>query len=351
MVLPKSCLDKELTMFDNKIVLTGVKPTGTPHLGNYLGAIKPAIRLGNEAVAHGGKHYMFIADYHAINAEKDPVVLSQKLKEIACIYLAGGLNPEHSVFYRQSDIPEIHEITTILYAYTPKGFMNKAHAYKACVDKNRAASKPDDDGINMGLYTYPTLMATDILAFNSDIVPVGKDQVQHVEIARDIAGAINAHYGKELLHLPTYYTDTNVAVIPGVDGRKMSKSYGNVIPLFEDDKSIKKAVFSIKTDSRPMEEPKDPDEILVYEIYKAVASPEQLKEMADGLRQGKLGYGHVKNMLLDAVIDEVKDAREKYNYYMAHYNEVEEMLLHGAEKARPVAKETLKRLKDAVFGR
>ena len=334
-------------MFDNKVVLTGVKPTGTPHLGNYLGAIAPAIELGKKA----DKHYMFIADYHAINAEKDPMVLNQKLKEIACVYLAFGLDTDHSIFYRQSDIPEINEITTILYAYTPKGFMNKAHAYKASVDKNREASKPDDDGINMGLYTYPTLMAADILTFDTDIVPVGKDQVQHVEIARDIAGAINAHYGKDLLHLPTYHLAENVAIVPGVDGRKMSKSYGNVIPLFDDDKAIKKAIFSIKTDSRPMEEPKDPEGILVYEIYKSIASAEQLKEMGDGLRQGKLGYGHIKNMLLDAVVATIKDAREKYDYYMAHFDEVETMLAAGADKARPVAQATLKRLKDAVFGR
>lgn len=338
-------------MFDKKTILTGVKPTGTPHLGNYLGAIKPAIQLGKDAVENGGRHYMFIADYHAINAEKNPEVLNQKMKEIACIYLASGLDPNKSIFYRQSDIPEIPEITTILYAYTPKGFMNKAHAYKACVDKNREAGKPDDDGINMGLYTYPTLMAADILAYDTDIVPVGKDQVQHVEIARDIAGAINAHYNKPLLHLPEYYIDEHVAVVPGIDGRKMSKSYGNVIPLFEDDKAIKKAIFSIKTDSRPLEEPKDPEGILVYEIYKSIASDTQLQEMADGLRQGKLGYGHIKNMLLDAVINEIKDAREKYNYYMAHFDEVEMLLQQGAGKARPVAKETLKRLKDAVFGR
>lgn len=338
-------------MFDKKTILTGVKPTGTPHLGNYLGAIKPAIQLGKDAVENGGRHYMFIADYHAINAEKNPEVLNQKMREIACIYLASGLDPNKSIFYRQSDIPEIPEITTILYAYTPKGFMNKAHAYKACVDKNREAGKPDDDGINMGLYTYPTLMAADILAYDTDIVPVGKDQVQHVEIARDIAGAINAHYNKPLLHLPEYYIDEHVAVVPGIDGRKMSKSYGNVIPLFEDDKAIKKAIFSIKTDSRPLEEPKDPEGILVYEIYKSIASDTQLQEMADGLRQGKLGYGHIKNMLLDAVINEIKDAREKYNYYMAHFDEVEMLLQQGAGKARPVAKETLKRLKDAVFGR
>ena len=338
-------------MFDNKIVLTGIKPTGKPHLGNYLGAIKPAIALGHRALAQGGKHYMFIADYHAINAEKNPAVLNEMLKEIACIYLAAGLDPKESVFYRQSDIHEIPEITTILYAYTPKGFMNKAHAYKAAVDKNREAGKPDDDGINMGLYTYPTLMAADILTFNTDIVPVGKDQVQHVEIARDIAGAVNAHYGRDLLRLPEYYIDENVAVVPGVDGRKMSKSYGNVIPLFEDDAAIKKAVFSVKTDSRPLEEPKDPEEILVYQIYKAIASPAELQEMGDGLRQGRLGYGHIKNMLLDAVIAEVKEAREKYNYYMAHFAEVEGMLEDGAAKARPVAAATLERLKNAVFGK
>lgn len=338
-------------MFEGKTILTGVKPTGTPHLGNYLGAIRPAIQLGHSALNSGGKHYMFIADYHAINAEKDPAVLNQKIKEIACIYLAGGLDPDKSVFYRQSDIPEIPEITTILYAYTPKGLMNKSHAYKACVDKNREAGKPDDDGINMGLYTYPTLMAADILAYDTDVVPVGKDQIQHVEIARDIAGAINAHYQKPLLKQPEYYVDEHVAVVPGIDGRKMSKSYGNVIPLFEDDKAIKKAIFSIKTDSRPMEEPKDPEEILVYEIYKSIATPAQLQEMGDGLRQGKLGYGHIKNMLLDAVIAEIKDAREKYNYYINHYSEVEDLLAQGAAKARPAAQKILTRLKNAVFGR
>ena len=334
-------------MFDKKTVLTGVKPTGTPHIGNYLGAIMPAIELGNKSE----NHYMFIADYHAINAEKNAQFLNQKIKEVACTYLACGLNPNHSIFYRQSDIPEIHEITTILYAYTPKGFMNKAHAYKACVDRNREAGKPDDDGINMGLYTYPTLMAADILSFDADIVPVGKDQVQHVEIARDIAGAINAHYGKDLLRLPEYRLAENVATVPGVDGRKMSKSYGNIIPLFDDDKIIKKAVFSVVTDSRPMDEPKDPNSVMVYEIYKSIATPEQLEEMANGLREGKLGYGHIKNMLLDAILNKVREPREKYNYYMDHFDEVEEMLQKGAEKARPKAQATLKRLKDAVFGR
>jgi tryptophanyl-tRNA synthetase len=293
---------------------------------------------------------MFIADYHAINAEKDPEVLNKRIKEIACVYLAFGLDPDKSIFYRQSDIPEIHEFTTILFAYTPKGLMNKSHAYKAMIDKNREIGKPDDDGVNMGLYTYPTLMAADILIFNSNIVPVGKDQVQHVEIARDIAGAINAHYSKDLLVLPEYAIQENIAVVPGIDGRKMSKSYGNVIPLFAEPAEVKKAVFSIQTDSRPMEEHKNPDEIIVYQIYKALVSTEKANEMAEGLRLGKLGYGHIKNMLLDAVLAETTEMKEKFDYCMAHYNEVEEILAKGAARARPLAQATLKKLKDTVFG-
>lgn len=333
-------------MFEGKRILTGVKPTGKPHIGNYFGAIKPAIALADKA----SEHFMFVADYHAINAERDAKVLNQALKEIACIYLAAGLDPKHSNFYRQSDVPEIFEFTTLLTAFTPKGWMNKAHAYKASVDKNLEAGLPQDDGINMGLYTYPMLMAADILIMDTDVVPVGKDQVQHVEIARDIAGAINAVYNKEVIVAPTYSLAENVAVVPGTDGRKMSKSYGNVVPLFEDDAVIKKAVFSIKTDSRPMEEPKEPDSVLVYEMYKSIAPENKIVEMAEGLREGKLGYGHVKTMLLDAVLKETFEAREKYRYYMAHFDEVEKILEDGAKKVRPIAQKTLKRLKDTVFG-
>lgn len=333
-------------MIEEKTVLTGVKPTGKPHLGNYLGAIKPTIALGDEAK----RHIMFVADYHAINAQKNAEILNKEVKEIACIYLAAGLDPKKSIFYRQSDVPEIFEITTILMAFTPKGFMNKAHAYKAAVDRNLAAGKPNDDGINMGLYTYPVLMAADILTFDTDIVPVGKDQIQHVEIARDIAGSINAYYGKEVLVQPTYVADENVAIVPGIDGRKMSKSYGNVIPMYEDDKTLKKAVFAIKTDSKPIEEPKNPEDVLVYEIYKTIASADKVAEMAEGLKAGKLGYGHVKNMLLDAIIEKTAQEREIYNYYMSHFDEVEQILADGAQKARAIAKQTLLRLKNTVFG-
>ena len=333
-------------MFEGKTILTGVKPTGTPHIGNYLGAIKPMIEFGKTAQ----KHFMFVADYHAINAEKDPETLKRLIKEVSCVYLACGLDPKKSIFYRQSDIPEIPEITTILYAYTPKGFMNKSHAYKAFVDKNREAGKPDDDSINMGLFTYPTLMAADILSFGADVVPVGKDQVQHVEIARDIAGAVNAHYNEQLLKLPEYYLRENVDVVPGLDGRKMSKSYGNVVPIFDTDKNIKKAVFSIKTDSRLPEEPKDPESVLVYQVYKAIATPEKVAEMAEDLKNGKMGYGTAKNLLLEAIIGEISDKREQYNYYMSHFDEVMDMLHDGAKKARPIAKLTLEKLKTTIFG-
>ena len=333
-------------MYKGKCILTGVKPTGKPHIGNYFGAIKPAVAMGHQAK----RFNLFIADYHAINFMKDPILLQKDIKDIACIYLAAGLNPQTDYFYRQSDIPEINEITTILYAFTPKGFMNKSHAYKAAVDKNLAEGKPQDDGINMGLYTYPTLMAADILAMDTDIVPVGKDQIQHVEIARDIAGAVNAYYNKELLKLPEYVTSENVAVLPGIDGRKMSKSYNNVIPMFEDDKTIKKAVYATVTDSKPIEEPKNPDDVIVYQIYKCFAPSEKVTEMADGLKNGKLGYGHCKAMLLDEILAQTKEAKEVYDYYMAHYNEVEAFLAQGAAKARPIAQRTLTRLKETLFG-
>lgn len=328
-----------------KRVLTGVKPTGDLHIGNYFGAIRPATALAKDAQSH----IMFVADYHAINGLKDAALLGQAVKEIACSYLAEGLDPNHSIFYKQSDVPEIFEIATIIAAFTPKGLMNKSHAYKASVDKNIAQGLPNDDGINMGLYTYPILMASDILSFDTDIVPVGKDQVQHVEIARDISGAINAIYGPDTLVLPHAQVEDAVAVIPGIDGRKMSKSYNNVIPLCGTDAEIKKAIFSIKTDSRPMEEPKDPEGVLIYQIYKSVATPEKIALMAEGLRSGTLGYGHIKNMLLESVVEETKVFREKYLYYMNNFAEVEKLLAQGAQKARPIAQKTLQRLKSRVF--
>lgn len=332
----------------NKRVLTGVKPTGTLHYGNYVGAIKPAIILGRQVDKNN--HFMFIADYHALNQEKDGSNIKQWTKEIASVYLACGLDPEHSVFYRQSDVPEIFELQVLLSAYTPKGWMNKAHAYKAVVDKNTEKGLHIDNGVNMGLYTYPTLMASDILTFNSDVIPVGKDQIQHVEITRDIANSINSIYEKDVLVLPTYISEENVTLVSGTDGRKMSKSYNNVIPLFKTDAEIKKAIMGIATDSRPIEEPKDPEGVLVYQIYKAVATPERLEEMATGLKEGKLGYGHVKKMLLEDYLAEISAMREKYEYYMSHEEELEEILQAGAKKARAIASKNLAEIKNKIFG-
>ena len=336
--------------FQNKTILTGVKPTGTLHIGNYFGAIAPMVEFGKKFTEQG-THIMFVADYHAINAIKDADFLARTTKEIACVYLAAGLDPNKSIFYRQSDIPEIFELTTILMAYTPKGFMNKAHAYKAAVDKNTAKGEPTDAGINMGLYTYPVLMAADILAYDTDIVPVGKDQVQHVEIAADIAGSINALYNKEVLKIPTSYLKEEAQVLPGTDGQKMSKSYNNVIPLFGTDAEIKKAVMSIKTDCQDINDPKNPDDILLYHIAKGIVPQETLLEIKEGLEKGGMGYGTIKKMLLQNILDIIGEKREQYNYYLSHYDEVEDMLKQGAEKARNISRPVLERVKDSIFNR
>lgn len=334
-----------------KTILTGVKPTGTVHIGNYVGAIRPAIEFGHKINAEGGQHIMFVADYHAINAIKDPALLQQLTKEIACTYLAVGLDPSKSLFYKQSDVPELFEMTTILMAYTSKGLMNKSHAYKAQVDKNVAKGEPNDAGINMGLYTYPVLMASDILSYDTDIVPVGKDQIQHVEIAADIAGSINALYKKPLLKIPTYSVQETTQVLPGTDGKKMSKSYGNVIPLFGTDAELKKIIMGIKTDSQLPADKKNPEDILLYHMIRGIATPDVVATVKDGLEQGSMGYGDIKKILLQAVHDELDEKREKYNYYMEHFNEVQEFLDDGAIKARAVVRPVLERVKDAVLNR
>lgn len=335
--------------FDNKIVLTGVKPTGTLHIGNYYGAIKPAIDIGRQ-VGENGTYIMFVADYHALNFMKDPGFLSKARLEIACAYLAAGLDPNKALFYNQSDVPELFEMTTILSAYTPKGFMNKAHAYKAAVDKNIAKGEPNDAGINMGLYTYPVLMAADILSYDSDYVPVGKDQVQHVEIAADIAGSVNALYGKDLLKIPQAILKQDAMIIPGTDGRKMSKSYNNVIPLFADDGVWKKAVMGIKTDCQDINAPKNPDDILLFQILKGIASQDLIDTVRDGLEHGGMGYGTIKKMLLEHIKTELGPKRDLYNDYMNHADTVRDMLNDGAKKARAFVQPVLNRVKDTLLG-
>jgi tryptophanyl-tRNA synthetase len=324
-------------------VLTGIKPTGIPHVGNLLGAIAPALRLADE----GLEAFYFIADYHALTTVQDAATMQRLTREVAATWLAMGLDPARVLFYRQSDIPEIFELAWVLACFTSKGWMNKAHAYKASVDANREAGLEDDDGINMGVYGYPILMAADILAFDTDLVPVGKDQVQHIEIARDIAQRVNSTCGAEVLRLPAAKVDDNVATVPGLDGRKMSKSYDNTIPLFAPAKQLKKIVNRIVTDSTPPEAPKDPDASTIFHIYRAIAAPAEIEALAARYRAG-IGWGDAKGALFD-VLDRVLAApRARYDALMADPTAIDAHLAAGAARARPLARATLDRVRRAI---
>jgi tryptophanyl-tRNA synthetase len=325
-------------------VLTGIKPTGSPHVGNLLGAIRPALRLADE----GLEAMYFIADYHALTTVHDAKELRTLTYEVAATWLAMGLDPNKTLFYRQSDVPEIFELAWIFSCFTSKGWMNKAHAYKAIVADKEAAGEADvDAGINMGIYSYPVLMAADIIAFDIDLVPVGKDQVQHVEIARDIAQRINSAYGKDVLRLPRAKLEQNAAIVPGIDGRKMSKSYGNQIPLFAPPKQMKKVVNSIVTDSTPPEAPKDPEASTIFQIYKAIASPDECNALAERYRAG-IGWGDAKKALLERLEVELAPARERYDALMADTQKVDALLAAGAVKARATARKTLDRVRAAI---
>ena len=265
---------------NNKKILTGITTTGTPHLGNYVGAIRPAIASSNEK-EHDS--FLFLADYHALIKSKDPEALRRSCLEIAATWIASGLDIDKTYFYRQSDIPEILELNWILSNFTAKGLMNRAHAYKAAVDENEKVDP--DKGITMGLFSYPVLMAADILMFNATHVPVGQDQVQHIEMTRDIAQRFNHHYG-EIFVIPEGVIDNESSILPGLDGRKMSKSYGNIIPLFSDSKSLRKHVMKIKTNSLEPGEPKSTEDCLLFDIYKSFASESEIYSMKQGLKDG-----------------------------------------------------------------
>lgn len=326
-----------------KISLTGIKPTGRPHIGNYIGAIKPALEMAKN------EDYLpvyFIADYHALNSVHDPAEFRDNVYGVAATWLSLGLNPEKAIFYRQSDVPEILELHYILSCFTPKGLMNRAHAYKAAVDKNLATGLEQDHGMNMGLFTYPILMAADILLFQSDIVPVGKDQVQHVEIARDIAESFNRTYGASI-QLPEYKIGEETAVIPGLDGRKMSKSYKNTIPLFAEAKELEKLIKKIKTDSTPPDEPKDPDSSTIFLLYKEFASEEQIEEMRNKYIRG-ISWGEAKQELFQVMNAYLEKPRENFYQLMANPNQLNEILAAGAEKARVLCKPFLHDLKKII---
>ena len=325
-----------------EVLLTGVKPTGVPHIGNYFGAIKPAIDMANSGEYDSN---LFIADYHALTTVQDPKKLRQYNHEIASTWLAAGLDPEMTRLYRQSDVPETFELSTILHNVTPKGLMNRAHAYKAMAQANNENGQDTDAGVNMGLYNYPILMAADIMLMNANKVPVGQDQKQHIEIAQDIGKSFNSKF-KKCLVIPQPLIGEEIGVIPGLDGRKMSKSYGNQIPLFGNEKELANLVKKIKTDSSLPHEPKPLDSSL-FEMYKLFATPEQLAEMQYRFENG-IGWGDVKKEVAATMNEYLGPMRERFDYLMANPGEVEEILQDGASRARVIASETVDRVREAV---
>ncbi len=326
-----------------KRVLTGVKPTGMPHLGNYYGAMAPGIEISKIA----DESMLFVADYHTLITVHKKVDMSAMIMETSASWLAAGVDPNKTVIYKQSDVPEIMEISWILNCFTPKGLMNRAHAYKAKVQDNENNGKKDlDTGVNVGLYTYPVLMAADILSFNADVVPIGPDQVQHVEITRDIAQKFNLNYKCDAFKMPEFKVSIPDSV-PGIDGRKMSKSYNNHIPLFEDAKKMRKKVMKITTDSTPPEAPKDPENSIIMDIFKVVATASEVEVLKKNYSEG-ISWGEAKQVLFECLDKQFSEKRLKYNDLLNHPDELNKILKQGAEKARALATPFLKELKSIV---
>ncbi|MFP8777034.1 tryptophan--tRNA ligase [Hydrogenophaga sp. RWCD_12] len=325
-------------------VLTGITTSGTPHLGNYVGAVRPTVRASREA---NTQNFYFLADYHAlIKTGGDPVRVQRSTLEIAATWLACGLDPDKVTFYRQSDIPEIPELTWLLTCVTGKGLLNRAHAYKASVDKNNAAGEDPDAGVTAGLFMYPVLMAADILMFNAHQVPVGRDQIQHIEMARDIASSFNHLYGEHFT-LPEAVTEDHVALLPGLDGRKMSKSYDNTIPLFAPKEQLRKLIMGILTDSRAPGEPKDTEGSALFQLYQAFASTDETAALARAYADG-IAWGEAKQVLFERLDREIAPMREVYDQLIQEPARIEKTLKAGAEKARSIATPFTARLRHAV---
>ncbi|QDH80109.1 tryptophan--tRNA ligase [Echinicola soli] len=318
-------------------VLTGIQSSGRPHLGNILGAIIPAIELTKR---DDNDSFIFIADFHSLTTIKDGVKRKENIHAVAAAWLAFGLDIGKTTFYRQSRIPEIAELTWYLSCFTPFPMLANAHSFK---DKSDKLSD-----INAGLFTYPVLMASDILIFDADIVPVGKDQLQHLEMTRDIASAFNHRMEEEILALPESRVNENVMIIPGTDGQKMSKSYNNYIDIFLPAKQLKKNVNSIVTDSTPLEEPKDPDTCNVFRLYSLVATAEQTKALRQKYLGGNFGYGHAKKEFLELIMEKYKQEREIFDYYMNNLDELDAKLAEGEAKAREIAQNTLNRVREKL---
>ncbi|HET6610838.1 MAG TPA: tryptophan--tRNA ligase [Kofleriaceae bacterium] len=326
-----------------RVAITGIKPSGTPHLGNYVGAIRPALALVDEA----DTALYFIADYHALTSIQDRAALARFIHEVAATWLALGLDPERVVFYRQSAVPEVFELCWVLSCVTAKGLMNRAHAYKAAVAQNERAQRGDPDaGINMGVFGYPILMAADILLFGATAVPVGSDQAQHIEIARDLAQRFNHIFGDTLV-VPAHHRERAAATVPGLDGRKMSKSYGNTIPLFAEPAALRKLIFRMVTDASAQSAPKDPDRSPLFAIFREFASPDDVAAMGERYRAG-IGWGEVKGALFEVLDDFLRAPRQRYQALMADRGHLDELLQKGAEKARDLARPTLDRVRRAT---
>ena len=323
--------------------LTGITTTGTPHLGNFVGSIRPSVAA---SLRPGVQSFYFLADYHALIKCEDPARIQRSTLEIAASWLAAGLDPERVTFYRQSDIPETTELTWLLTCVTGKGLLNRAHAYKAAQDKNAAVGREQDDGVTAGLFMYPVLMGADILIFNAHKVPVGRDQIQHIEMARDMAASFNHLYGEHFT-LPEAAIDEHVATLPGLDGRKMSKSYDNTIPLFSSREQLKKLIGGILTDSRAPGEPKEVEGSALFQIYQAFATPAETEALRTQYAEG-IAWGDAKQLLFERIDRDVAPMRERYDDLMAHPEKIEQTLLAGAERARQIATPFVRQLRSAV---
>ena len=324
-------------------VLTGITTTGTPHLGNYVGSVRPSVRMSREA---GVQSFYFLADYHALIKCEEPARIQRSTLEIAATWLACGLDPEKVFFYRQSDIPEIPELTWLLTCVTGKGLLNRAHAYKAAQDKNHAAQADVDAGVTAGLFMYPVLMGADILMFKAHQVPVGRDQIQHIEMARDMANSFNHLYGEHFV-LPEAVVEASVATLPGLDGRKMSKSYDNTIPLFAPRAQLRKLIAGIVTDSKAPGEPKSTEDSALFQIYQAFASADETAAFSQAFAQG-IGWGEAKAQLYERIDAEVGPLREQYEALVNDPAQIEKVLQRGAERARSVSQPFLSELRHAV---
>lgn len=314
-------------------ILTGIQSTGTPHLGNILGAIMPAIEMANDPK---NDSYLFIANLHTLTQIKDAALMKENTLSVAATWLAFGLDIEKSVFYRQSDIPQVTELDWYLSCFFPYQRLTLAHSFKDKSDRL--------EDVNAGLFGYPMLMAADILLYDAEIVPVGKDQLQHIEITRDVASRFHTRMGETFV-IPEAKISEETKYVPGTDGEKMSKSRGNIINIFLSDKKLRKQIMGIQTDSTPLEDPKDPETDNVFNLYKLIASKEEIVEMRKNYEAGGYGYGHAKQALFEAILDRFKNEREQYNFYMNNPKKIEEALAVGAEKARKTATEVLGRVR------